>query len=361
MANELAVMPLSDFQDICDAVRRKTQSEDQYTSRDLIAAIYSIPDGSNGGDPSPSPSPTPTLSGTVDSASLASAGWSQSEIDYLQSHVWWNQDDDNLWRVANADAGTYYKRSSGDSIDMGSVCAIVEDMPISADTSYTSTLCYLIDFGDNDMSNYTTMYRMFYGCSALRHIDCSTWNTSSVTSMASMFDKCYLLQDIDVSGWDTTNVTAISAMFQSCESLTSLDLRNWNTSKITSLNNTFNGCRNLRTLRLEGCFSNVNNITNAFAGCSALTYLDLRSLDWSKIQMMTGAFSEMYSLKHLYLDNLSKSIAISSSNLSHESLMYIINHMAEVSGRIFTIGAKNLAKLSADEKAIAIDKGWTLA
>jgi hypothetical protein len=49
-------------------------------------------------------------------------------------------------------------------------------------------------------------------------------------------------------------------------------------------------------------------------------------------------------------------------NLSHESLMNVINKLEEVTtDETVTLGSANLAKLSAEEKQIAINKGWILA
>ena len=50
-------------------------------------------------------------------------------------------------------------------------------------------------------------------------------------------------------------------------------------------------------------------------------------------------------------------------NLTHDSLMNVINEAADVtaSPKTLTLGADNLAKLTAEEKAIATNKGWTLA
>ena len=56
---------------------------------------------------------------------------------------------------------------------------------------------------------------------------------------------------------------------------------------------------------------------------------------------------------------------VQQSPLSHDSLMSIINALADKTGVSgtwkVTLGATNLAKLTADEIAIAEGKGWTLA
>ena len=52
----------------------------------------------------------------------------------------------------------------------------------------------------------------------------------------------------------------------------------------------------------------------------------------------------------------------SSKKLTHESLMNVINNLAEVNTNpTLSLGSENLAKLTDDEKAIAINKGWILA
>lgn len=53
----------------------------------------------------------------------------------------------------------------------------------------------------------------------------------------------------------------------------------------------------------------------------------------------------------------------SCTKLSHDSLMSIINHLETKTSGTFTlsIGSTNLAKLTDAEKAVATQKGWTLA
>ena len=52
----------------------------------------------------------------------------------------------------------------------------------------------------------------------------------------------------------------------------------------------------------------------------------------------------------------------SSKKLTHESLMNVINNLAEVNTNpTLSLGSENLAKLTDDEKTIAINKGWILA
>lgn len=50
-----------------------------------------------------------------------------------------------------------------------------------------------------------------------------------------------------------------------------------------------------------------------------------------------------------------------STKLSHDSLMSIINALKDGASNTITLGTANLAKLTNAEKAIATQKGWTLA
>ena len=72
----------------------------------------------------------------------------------------------------------------------------------------------------------------------------------------------------------------------------------------------------------------------------------------------------MYCLVDFYPpQNISKSFNLTNDmQLSHDSLVRIINNLKTVSTtQTLTIGAYNIAKLSADEQAVATGKGWTLA
>ena len=47
-------------------------------------------------------------------------------------------------------------------------------------------------------------------------------------------------------------------------------------------------------------------------------------------------------------------------NLTVESLMNVINNLATVSGKSLKFGSTNLNKLTAEQIAVATNKGWTL-
>ena len=47
--------------------------------------------------------------------------------------------------------------------------------------------------------------------------------------------------------------------------------------------------------------------------------------------------------------------------LTHDSLMVVINGLQTVTGQTLTLGTENLEKLTEEEKRVATDKGWMLA
>ena len=78
-----------------------------------------------------------------------------------------------------------------------------------------------------------------------------------------------------------------------------------------------------------------------------------------------GTFSACGNLENLTIEGTIGQNGFNVSactELSHDSLMSIINHLKDgVSGLTVTLGSTNLAKLTDAEKAIATQKGWTLA
>ena len=99
-------------------------------------------------------------------------------------------------------------------------------------------------------------------------------------------------------------------------------------------------CRKLASLALGSNFetSKATTVNNIFANCSALTTI-------------TGC-----------LKNLAVSVSLSDSPLNHDSAVRIINGLATVTtAQTLTLSSTTKSTLSATEKAVLINKGWTLA
>lgn len=163
-------------------------------------------------------------------------------------------------------------------------------------------------FPEFDTALFDSMYQMCYGCTALERVP--TLDTSNVANMMYAFYGCTNLQEI--GGLDTSRITSASEMFHGCKSLRKIGGR-LDFSKVTSkIDTTFVSCAELE----EVDFTGTIGVDIAMNGCPKLTV---------------------------------------------ESLVFLLNALSDTgNGKTCNIGAKNLAKLNATQKAIATDKGWTL-
>lgn len=167
-------------------------------------------------------------------------------------------------------------------------------------------------------------------------------NTSNINDMNSMFDNCWTLTELDASTWDVSNVTDMRYLFNNCSGLTKLNLSSWNPVNITKASSMFYGCSNLKTLIFSGF------------DMSEATSLSSSSLMFTKCTALENFEPPK---------NINRSLNFGDcTNLTHDSLMKIINNLATMSSTTtLYIGETNLAKLTNAERLIAINKGWTLA
>ena len=76
--------------------------------------------------------------------------------------------------------------------------------------------------------------------------------------MRTGFYICKYLEEIDLSKVNISNVTSMMKMFSGCNKLASLDLSNFNTIKVELIDGMFQGCSSLEHLGISGFdFSNV--------------------------------------------------------------------------------------------------------
>jgi len=203
--------------------------------------------------------------------------------------------------------------------------------------------CYLFQSGArldymNELlglcENIKSTERMFYYCNKLTSLNLNL-DTSNVTTMTHMFYNCQSLESLVVSSFDTSNVTSMYNTFASCRKLVDLDLSNFDMGKVLNATNVLNDMQALTNLK------SFKNLGKAYT---------------SKTQNYTQ-----------YKLDLSKS-----TNLTHESLMDVINNLYDLNltydvangGTLYrqslVLGSTNLAKLTAEEIAIATNKGWNV-
>lgn len=165
----------------------------------------------------------------------------------------------------------------------------------------------------------------------------TTMNTSNGVNFAHMFSRCYLAKY--VPQMDTSNGTDFSYMYSNCQWIT--EVTGLDTSNGTKFSYMFEYCGRLETietLNLSKCTSASLSLFNAWN---------------SKIKNIT------------FEGTIPCSLTFYSNVLTYESLIGMINALVDYSGttttRTLKIGTTNLNKLTDEEKAIATEKGWTLA
>ena len=191
----------------------------------------------------------------------------------------------------------------------------------------------------------TNMQAMFNNCNSLRNIDMSSWDTSdwAVTTLENIFQNMYSIYDIDLTMWDTSNwpLANMSGMFRYDNHLHTVDMSTWNTTKfnLTNVRYMFESamlCTEIKmpTMTYKG---NATNIQDGYPTSPMLFYYNGYSIslaqDFSTAIMLTP-----------------------------DSLVNIFTNLPTVSSATtITIGAINKLKLTAEQLAIATNKGWTVA
>ena len=349
---------------------------------------------------------------TADAAGLKAIGWTDDDVNYYKynNYVYpWKAD---KYKVSDANKQIVINNTSDIKTYINNpdfqYCPKFDTSGVADMTLMFSGCKSLTSIPQLDTRSVTNMESMFSGCKSLTSIpQLDTW---SVTNMRSMFFGCSSLTTIPLL--DTSNVEVMNGMFENCSSLTDIPLLD--TSKVTKLTNMFNGCTSLTSIPILNT-SNVIRMGQMFYECSSLTTIP--QLDTSKVTIMYNMFNNCSSLTSipqldtsnvtdmgfmftyctsltsvplldatsltnadnmfgndsfpLYkftdfggLTNLKVNLSLTPCpKLTHDSLMNVINEAADVtsSPKTLTLGTKNLNKLTDKEKAIATNKGWTLA
>lgn len=93
------------------------------------------------------------------------------------------------------------------------------------------------------------MARMFRGCSQLRKLDVSSFDTGRAGHMENMFYGCENLEKLDVSHFDISNAADLSFLFYGCRNLENLKInaRDLHRRKNVLTDEMFTGCEKLHT------------------------------------------------------------------------------------------------------------------
>jgi hypothetical protein len=215
---------------------------------------------------------------------------------------------------------------------------------------YALTSVPLFDTSQGKYFNY-----MFYGCQTLTTIP--FFNTSKGTDFSNMFYACYALTSVPL--FDTSQGTNFSNMFTNCYSLTTIPF--FNTSQGIDFSNMFSGCYALTNIPLLDTSKNTN-FTGMFYNCFALTSIPL--LNAGVGVNFNSTFLGCNSLASAALSGTRYTITYSTApKLARQELVSIFNNLGTAVGAqsaIYT-NCYGAASLTASDKLIATNKGWTLS
>lgn len=157
-------------------------------------------------------------------------------------------------------------------------------------------------------------------------------NIGNRKSLSDMFAQMNNL--LSIGEIDTSNVTNMYGMFRECENLITIPALN--AEKVTDI---------------DGVLSYTNSLTNLGGFINlGMAYDTSKDANYGNYTLQLG---------RLYGESYSK-------NLTHESLMNVINNLYDIktkgcNAQKLILGTTNLKKLTSEEIAIATEKGWTVS
>lgn len=229
---------------------------------------------------------------------------------------------------------------------------------------------------------------MFANNSTIKDFNLAGINTSKATSFESMFSGAYDMMEIDFNIIDLSSATSIRKMLTMCYDLTTVDFSTTSLDKVEYAEEALSYCSKLKNVIFgNNTLSKVKFLSKLFNGSGQLETLDLSMLNLESCVRIDGAFSGLSKLTNLqFCKNLGKGYTQQTSNyysytvnvgtsinLTHDSLMSIINNLYDLNlsydvangGMLYTqqllLGNTNLAKLTEEEIAIATNKGWVVS
>ena len=241
MHDENYLIKSETLEDIADAIREKTGSQDTIAVSDFASEIENIPSG--GGD--------------LDWSAIGYESTPQAIVDGYNYAL----QIQNEW-TTNSKLANY---------PTVLICPLVDTSNKTTFNTFADGCNRLISVPLLDTSNSTSTFGMFRSCSTLTTVP--LFDTSSVTDMSNMFNECTNL--ITTPLFDASNVTNMSKMFYKCTNLTTVPL--FNTNKVTNISTMFYNCSSLTTIPQFNT-SKITNMQNAFQYCPNLSNETLNNI-----------------------------------------------------------------------------------
>lgn len=210
-----------------------------------------------------------------------------------------------------------------------------------------------------DVTNATSMSKMFYYCNNLIYINgLDKWKTSNVTNMSNMFyyTKMNKLITDGFKYWDVSKVTNMESTFSNSfgnsAKTNKLDISNWDTSNVKTMKSLFDGCTFLK----EISSIRADSVTDIYPSYSGL-------FGYSTMEYLTD-FGGLINLKC----STGEYCFPKCPNLNYQSCINILNGLFDFNSAGVTPSSNqgklkvhaNFLALVGDEISIGTNKGWTI-
>lgn len=263
----------------------------------------------------------------------------------------------------------------------------------NATTFQLGTNCYKVPsviFADDIyLPMLTNMSLAFNGWNSIKKIDISGIHTDSkVTTFASTFTNCWNVEEIIMPQLDVSEVTTTANMFQLCNKLKDIPeaVKSWYMPKCTTIGAMLSDCYCLQELDLSNFKCAPTTMSSMIAYLWSLRRADLSGIDTSKVTASQTAVSTYYAIEYLnqtgWIAKHNSIIPQDASSLvdwyppepqvafnmsklyslSDESLERLVQVLPKrTSATTITLGNPLIKRLTTQQIATIVQKGWTIA
>lgn len=393
---------------VADAIRAKKGTTDLINPQNFDAEIASIPSGGGcnkyGYD------------GHVDEAGLRELGWNDNDIAWLQDHCWWNAEDDDYWKVTEANkqfGPNGSRRITHDNINkfkyemdlrffpkletyipsivqfLSPIVAVPTDGLIQTTKNYQfydMKECRSVgDLRGIYFNNKYTLYMMplvmdwghpetFTYAQDVVSGSLVTFNTIEIDSGGHFLypghdkinekDCIYRVKEIKgMERWDVSQITNLEGLFQFTPYLKISDLSSWDVRNTTNLRQMFDYCHRLLDASWFGSWVlNPSADVYLMFRKTLVHTLSIPNLP-ATLKNSNYIFYGLNMLRNITSSGtISCAIDISfSEKLTRESVLVVFNALDASHPNTIKLSSATKKLLSDDDRVIATSKGWTIA
>ena len=318
----------TDIQNIADSIRAKNGSGYTYKVSEMSAAINGL-EVLNG----ETVSITPSTSAQTITPSSGHNGITEVNVAAVTSSIDSNIQAGNIKKDVSilGVTGTLPEKQLGTKTitENGIYKATDDNLDGYSEVEVATTGVDIYDYFSNTQNDYSYTS----GKLLLQYIKkVPSLNIGNRTRLSDMFAQMNNL--LSIEEMDTSNVTSMYGMFRECENLITIPALN--AEKVTDI---------------DGVLSYTSSLTNLGGFINlGMAYDTSKEANYGNYTLQLG---------RLYGESYSK-------NLTHESLMNIINNLYDIktkgcNAQKLILGTTNINKLTSEEIAIATLRGWTVS